>query len=129
MLFFICLAILAGGLIWYTLDEWNSDFAGLVIFIGSILTLGAVIAVAVGFIGIDAKVAEYKAGYQVLDYQIKNNFYDNDNEIGKLQLMQRVEYWNRDLSYRQNIQDDFWIGIFIPNVYDQFEYIDYSNMK
>ena len=125
MIFYICLALLVGAIIWRICDDW-SDGAIFAIFISVILVLVCVGVIATEFIGADAKVAEYKAGYEVLNYQVKNNFYENDNELGKLQLMQMATNWNRDLSYYQNIQDDFWIGIFVPNIYNQFEFVDYS---
>jgi len=28
------------------------------------------------------------------------------------------------LAYRKTIQRDFWVGIYYPNVYDQFEFIE-----
>ena len=78
---------------------------------------------ACNYIGIDAKVAGYQKRYEALTYQYENNFYDNDNDIGKKELVSEIQYWNSDLAYRKTIQRNFWVGIYYPNVYDQFEFI------
>ena len=72
----------------------------------------------------NANVAQYQKRYESLTYQYENNFYDNDNDIGKYQLMVQIEYWNTDLAYRKTIQRDFWLGIYYPNIYDRFEFIE-----
>ena len=71
----------------------------------------------------DADVAKYQQRYESLTYQYENDFYDNDNDIGKYELVYQIEYWNTDLAYRKTIQRDFWLGIYYPNIYDQFEFI------
>ena len=78
---------------------------------------------ACNYIGIDAKVSGYQKRYEALTYQYENNFYDNDNDVGKKELVSEIQYWNSDLAYRKTIQRDFWVGIYYPNVYDQFEFI------
>lgn len=77
------------------------------------------------YLTIGSTVKSYEQRYEILTYQIENNIYDNDNDVGKLQLYEKIQYWNEDLAYRKQVQRDFWIGIFYPNVYDQFEFIDY----
>lgn len=62
-------------------------------------------------------------------YQYENNMYDNDDDIGKKQLMNQIQHWNEDLAFGKEMQRDFWIGIFIPNVFDQFQHIDLDTMK
>ena len=79
---------------------------------------------ACNYIGIDAKVSGYQKRYEALTYQYENNFYDNDNDVGKKELVSEIQYWNSDLAYRKTIQRDFWVGIYYPNVYDQFEFIE-----
>ena len=36
----------------------------------------------------------------------------------------KIREWNEDLAYYQNAQDNFWFGIYYPNVFDQFEFIE-----
>ena len=91
-------------------------------FLGATIMISLCI-MACNYIGIDAKVSSYQKRYEALTYQYENNFYDNDNDIGKKELVSEIQYWNSDLAYRKTIQRDFWVGIYYPNVYDQFEFI------
>ena len=94
--------------------------------IATLLGMAIIISLCImahNYIGINAKVSGYQKRYEALTYQYENNFYDNDNDIGKKELVSEIQYWNSDLAYRKTIQRDFWVGIYYPNVYDQFEFI------
>lgn len=73
---------------------------------------------------VDAYVAENQMRYEMLVYQYENDIYDNDNDLGKRDLMEDIQEWNEDLAYYREAQDDFWVGIFYPNIYDQFEFVE-----
>ena len=90
-------------------------------FIGAIIML---IVIIVKNTNVDAYVAENQMRYEMLVYQYENDIYDNDNDLGKRDLMEDIQEWNEDLAYYRKAQDDFWVGIFHPNVYDQFEFIE-----
>ena len=76
---------------------------------------------------VEAKIALNNEKYKSLTYQLENNLYDNDNDLGKKELYNEVREWNEDLAYYQNMQNNFWLGIFYPDVFDQFEFIEYPN--
>jgi len=84
----------------------------------------SVAAIPFCHIGIDGKIASYEARYESLVYQYENDIYDNDNDIGKRDLMEDIEAWNTELASKKTNHDDLWIGIYIPNIYDQFEFIE-----
>ena len=130
MLYILTLAILIFGIImgilsykFYKLD-WLPIPAIISIVLGSIAVIPMTIVLCHNHIGVDGYVAENKARYESLVYQYENNIYDDDNDLGKRDLMEDIQKWNEDLSRNKENQDDFWIGIFIPNVYDQFDFIE-----
>ena len=92
--------------------------------VGFIVAIIMLIVIIVKNTNVDAYVAENQMRYEMLVYQYENNLYDNDNDLGKRDLMEDIQEWNEDLSYHRKAQDDFWVGIFHPNVYDQFEFIE-----
>lgn len=128
MLFVLFVIIFIVGVIWAWIDDCGAGD-----FIGSIIALFmGICIIGSGFIMIDAHgnteayIAECNQTYESLVYQLENNLYDNDNDLGKKELYDEIREWNEDLAYYQNTQDNFWIGIYYPNIYDQFEYIEYN---
>lgn len=92
--------------------------------IGFIVAIIMLMVIIVENTNVDAYIAENQMRYDMLVYQYENDIYDNDNDLGKRDLMEDIQEWNEDLAYYREAQDDFWVGIFHPNVYDQFEFIE-----
>lgn len=93
-------------------------------FLSFLVSIIMLIVIIVNNTNVDAYVAENQMRYEMLVYQYENDIYDNDNDLGKRDLMEDIQKWNEDLAYRRKAQDDFWVGIFYPNVHDQFEFIE-----
>ena len=122
MLFWTFVIIIIAGFVLFTYDLENLGIAISVIGIFGIIV--SVVVLAINYIGIDGYIARMNTRYETLVYQYENDIYDNDNDLGKRELMVDIQKWNEDLSSRRERQRDFWIGIYIPNIYDQFEYIE-----
>ena len=131
MLFFIFLILLAGSIgmiIWHNKSgEWD-DWK---LFIGVIgcIVVSVAIVISLFIIGDaygckDAYIAKNKTRYNSLVYQLENDIYDNDNDLGKRELYKEIQDWNEDLAYNRKIQKNFWIGIYYADIYDQFEFIE-----
>ena len=122
MLFWTFVIIMIAGFVLFTYDLENLGIAISVTGIFGIIA--SVVVLAINYIGIDGYIAQMNTRYETLVYQYENDIYDNDNDLGKRELMVDIQNWNEDLSSRRERQRDFWIGIYIPNIYDQFEYIE-----
>lgn len=133
MLFWIFVMIVVIGIICFIIyentvfdDEWVFNIGVAFEVTGWVAVLVSIIIFTVNYTGLDGYVEENKARYESLTYQYENELYDNDNDIGKKELMSEIQDWNEDLARHKSNQDDFWIGIYIPDVYDQFEFIEYK---
>ena len=131
MLFWLFVNVMLVGILLLILEFrflFNNDFVintGLTMsIIGCTAVLASIVIILFSHIGLDAKVERYNARYESLIYQYENNIYDNDNDLGKKELMDDIQEWNEDISYYKGIQYDFWLGIYYPNIYDQFEKIE-----
>ena len=122
MLFWAFVIIVIAGFVLFTFDLENLGITISVIGIFGIIA--SVVVLAINYIGIDGYIARMNTRYETLVYQYENDIYDNDNDLGKRELMVDIQNWNEDLSSRRERQRDFWIGIYIPNIYDQFKYIE-----
>lgn len=123
---FVLLAV-AGIWLGIYLDNHADDLFGLPFVIGVVSVIIAIVMlviIIVKNVNVDAYIAENQMRYDMLVYQYENDIYDNDNDLGKRDLMEDIQSWNEDLAHHRKAQDNFWVGIFYPNVYDQFEFIE-----
>ena len=99
-----------------------ADVSEVISIVLSVVILFMTVAIFIGNFGTDAKAAKYKERYESLVYQYENEIYCDDNVV--YDLLTDIREYNEDLAYYQEIQDDFWIGVFYPNIFDQFELIE-----
>lgn len=108
-------------------SEWPEYAAWIASVILGIAVLVMSIFIMEAHLPAEAKVEQYQKRYESLLYQYENDVYDGDDDVvGKRDLYTDIESWNSDLAYHKRIQRDFWVGIFHPNIYDQFEFIEYK---
>lgn len=125
MLFLICLILLIIGAVMLCIVDDDYILGSAFVFaVGVLGTIASIIVFCVNCIGAEGYIAKNQARYDSLTYQYENNFYDNDNDIGKKELMSEIQSWNEDLAWYKTNQRNLWIGVYIPNVYDQLDFIE-----
>lgn len=125
MLFCIFLILLIVGVgMMLTISDDYIPMSASIFAIGLFGTIVSVVLLCVNYIGIDGDVERNQVRYDSLMYQYENCLYDNDNDVGKKELMSEIQSWNEDLAWYKTMQRDPWIGIYIPDVYDQFNSIE-----
>jgi hypothetical protein len=87
------------------------------------------ILIIVQVLSAPGSVASGHQTYDSLVHQVESGMYNNDNEYGKKELANQVQEWNEDLAEGKALQKNFWVGIFYPNIYDEFEFIPIENLK
>lgn len=97
--------------------------------VGIVISIIMIIIIICLHCGSSAYVAQDQAKYDSLIFKLENT--DCRDELGLLnkEIIDEVQTWNETLAYHKTIQRDFWLGIFYPNVYDEFELIDLNRFK
>lgn len=107
-----------------------TGFEILLLIIAVLLVIAAIvmgIIILVENSGTDAKLEDLRQRGEILEYQLENDLYDNDNDLGKKELYSEIEDYNSTIVKGKAMQNDFWYGIFYPDIYDHLEPIDYKN--
>ena len=65
--------------------------------------------------------------YKAITYKVENDAYKDELGLLSKDVIDEIQEWNKDVRFYQNIQDNFWVGIYYPNVFDEFQIIDYES--
>ena len=103
--------------------EWIGMFSAVLTFVAGAAAAIMLIVIIVNNVGVEANIEVNKQRYDSLVYQAENNLYENDNDLGKKDLVNQIQEWNENLAKGKVLQDDFWVGIFYADIYDQFDFI------
>ena len=140
MLFWLAVILLVVGILGLLFTRWIYDHTRydpstfsicslFLVFAALLFIICSLIFLADAYIEADAEAAKNNARYESLVYQLENDLYDNDNDLGKKELYNEIRKWNEELAYYKTMQDDFWLGIYFPNIYDQLEFIEYGGRQ
>ena len=135
MLFWLCIIVgiisIILLIIYESVDFKHDVIESLVSISGAILggmsaaaIFFSLITFCVNYTGINGDIAGYKEHYNTLVFEVENNLYKDDvTAVSRHELIKEIQKWNCDLAKKKENQRDFWIGIYIPNIYDDFEFI------
>ena len=97
-----------------------------------LIVLFFVVSAVLGVIAISASVGSesYLASMQekrnALVYQLENDLYDNDNDLGKKELYSEIIEYNCDVAKGKIMQDNIWVYNLYADVYDDLELIEFD---
>lgn len=106
---------------WNTINAISLVFA-ITAFVLS-MGLGGISIVARA--GADAYLASMQEKRSALVYQLENDIYDNDNDLGKKELYSEIAEYNCDIAEGKIKQDNILVYNIYPNVYDELELIEF----
>ena len=145
MIFWLCLAILIigigliviGCIDWdykknklfdflYDNDDTLKFIGGIITFISGFIMIIMITILCCMYIGIDARVEKSKETFDAITYKVESGACRDEFGLLNKEVIDEIQSWNESVIYYQKMQNDFWVGIFYPDVYDQFETIDYE---
>ena len=75
--------------------------------------------------GADAYLASMQEKRSALVYQLENDIYDNDNDLGKKELYSEITEYNCDVAKGKAMRDNIWLYNLYADVYDNLELIEF----
>lgn len=132
MLFFAFILMIIVGLLMLQRDDYNECIAmtgaSLVVIFG-ICAIISIIVISVNCIGSEGERLAYEQRYESLIYKAKSEAIRDEFGIINKNYIDEIQAWNENVVKLKNWEKDFWIGIFVPNIYGEFETIDLSEIS
>ena len=122
ILFLICLGVMI-----------FADFEGLQVLCGifafcvGVVLLPLTIMIPHNHLTADGAAAQWREERKTLVYLAESDI----EETGRMSAdtTKDIQDYNERLVLRQELQRNFWMGIFFPNIYDEFETIDIDSYR
>jgi hypothetical protein len=111
----------------YRYEDAIKISGGTITIISIVIVLCMVIGICINHNEEIMLVDTYRQQYQALVYKLETDTCRDELGLLSKTVIDEIQNWNTDLAYKKNVQDNFWVGIFYPNIYDEFEFIDYNN--
>ena len=74
----------------------------------------------------ESYLASMQEKRSALVYQLENDLYDNDNDLGKKELYSEITEYNCDVAEGKIMQDNIWVYNLYSDVYDDLELIEFD---
>ena len=128
MLFWSFIILFVVGIILYKVFEFEilgelvAAISGFAVFISLFLIIGQ-------YTTMDSCLEKTREQYKAITYKIESDSCRDEFGLLNKEVIDEIQEWNKDVRFYQNIQDNFWLGIYYPNVFDEFGTIDYESFE
>ena len=89
----------------------------------------SIVFFGINYIGASSYKASLLEEQRILTYQIENKFYENDIEYGKNELFRDITEFNAFIQGHRELTKDFWVGIYMPNIYDDIPLVELPSLE
>lgn len=133
LIFVIILLFIAASFILFVWNDkryWSSDTIEFISFCSAVIGIVSFVVMLITCFCINVTAeADYASNIQrreALVYQLENNMYSNDNEVGKFELYVQVKEFNEDLAKGKAMYNNVWVGCLFPDFYEKIDYIPFE---
>lgn len=126
MLFWLFIILVVVGILIRNISFDFECFGEILTGLSGVAVFISLILIICEYATIDSNLEANREIYKALTYKIESNTCRDEFGLLNKEVIDEIQEWNKDVRYYQKIQDNFWVGIFYPNVFDEFEIIDYE---
>jgi hypothetical protein len=111
----------------YDHDEFFEVVGWVMAWLGGIATVFCLIFSLINCIGCNTSITKQEETYKAIVYKIESGACRDEFGLLNKATIDEVQHWNEELAFYKKAQNDFWIGMFYPNIYDDLQFIDYRD--
>lgn len=117
----VTIAILSTHFYWSDLIDVTCVLLGAASFLTVMVMLFIILVENIGAAGTQAALQE---DYKAIKYKLETEAARDEFGLLNKEIVDEVQDWNSAISRGKALQKDLWLGIFYPNIYDDFETIE-----
>ena len=131
MLFWVIIIFIVLSIILaiYTENEALGTFAIICSIIGFIALVCSAFALAFNYFGYKAVLQTNIETYKALTYKAESGACRDQFGLLSKDVLDEIQNWNEEVTHYKTMEDNFWLGIFYPDVYGDLGTIDYELYK
>lgn len=98
-------------------------------FIGAVYLLIAGLLLAISQTTVTATRQANAEKYKALTYKLESEACRDQFGLLNKEIIDEVQRWNVKVTYYKAMEDNFWVGIYYPDVYGDLGTIDYETYE
>ena len=128
LMFAVATILIAAGVVYeHVRPNRHPDACGIAIISGIVLEICALVmfvCIATARCSSEASLKSKYETYNALIYKAETESIRDEFGVVNKEYIDDIQEWNEDVAFGKTIQDNIWIGIFYPHIYDYLETID-----
>lgn len=131
MLFWLFIILIIVGIILYKVFDFEflSIFGCVIGIISGLAVIMSLFLIIGEYTTMDSYLEKNREQYKAITYKIESDACRDEFGLLNKEIIDEIQEWNKDVRFYQNIQDNFWLGIYYPNVFDEFKTIEYESFE